>query len=190
MGANIEFGLVTHIAFSVEETEATKKYFSDIDHLKKVLTQEINLDMALFDLTESDEAYTFVIKEEILEPTKLLAFLNEFLHGIYLNDRESFNFYCGDLLGKVKELESAKEIIRCALDKNDYDIRSFRVQQYMSKIVEVPFYKGCFTISFIGLFHQGKAFLESYNPLFFYIERLIRSTHSHPQANVIKVFLE
>lgn len=190
MGANIMFGLVTHIEFTKKETEEVKKYIPDVEQLKSVLAKKINLDMSLFSFREKDECYSFVINDEILEPRHLLEFLNDFLHEIYLNDAEEFDFYCKDLLEKVAELKTAQEVIQCSENRDDDDIKIGHVWHHISGIEGIPFYSGRCSLQFIRLFYQGKVLFEVYQPFFSYIERLICSKYPQEQAKAIKILLQ
>lgn len=192
MGAYIHIGLCTKISFSKKHTIEIKKHFQNIDEFKQVIEAENNLVMEYFDWQEIDDAYIFTLNPELLEPVALLEFLSDFLSYLHIDTlKEEFEFLYRDFLDKITQATSAQEIIACAENRNDYDIRLNHSYEYLGHIESKPFFNlDNFQIDYIPLFHQGKAMLEVYNPLFSYIERLIRVKHTQPQASVIKLFLE
>ncbi|MDD5214851.1 MAG: hypothetical protein PHQ03_04835 [Methylococcales bacterium] len=192
MGAYIHIGLCTKISFSKKHPLEIKKHFQNIDEFKDVIEKEKNLVMAHFDWQEIDEAYIFTLNPELLSPAGLLTFLDDFLSYLHIDTpKEEFEFLYRDFLNKIALATSAQEIIDCAKNRDDYDIRLNRDYESLGHIESKPFFNiDNFQIDYIPLFHQGKAMLEVYNPLFSYIERLIRVKHTQPQASVIKLFLE
>lgn len=188
MGSYIHVGLCTKISFSKADTAEIKKNFSEIDEFKQAVEKETNLVMQHFDGQEIEGSYIFTIKNELLEPTKLLEFLNDFLAYWHFGDTRGFEFYHHEFLAKIANAKSAQEIIECAENEDDFDIQQYDFQQSMS--IPSKMYIERFRIDCIPLLYHGKASMESTKPLFSYIERLLRLKHPQPQAEVIKFFLE
>jgi hypothetical protein len=191
MGSYIHVGLCTKISFSKTDTIEIKKIFSTIDEFKQVIEEETNLVMQHFDGQEIEDAYIFTLNPELLEPAGLLEFLNDFLAYWHLGDKRGFEFYHDEMLEKVKNVKSAREIIEYAEDEDDFSIGFYHFHQPMyAKASKTDLYIENYRIDCVPLFCHGKASMESTEPLFSYVERLIRVKHSQPQASVIKLFLE
>lgn len=188
MGSYIHVGLCTKISFSEKDTANIKKNFSTIEEFKQAIEEETNLVMQHFDGQETGDGYVFTLKHELLEPDGLLEFLNDFLADWHLGDKRGFEFYHHEFLAKIANSKSAQEIMECAENEDDFDVQLYDFHQSMS--IPSKMYIERFQIDCIPLFYHGKASMESTEPLFSYIERLIRLKHSQPQAQAIKFFLE
>jgi hypothetical protein len=191
MGSYIHVGLCTKISFSKTDTIEIKKNFSTIDEFKRAVEEETNLVMQHFDGQEIEDSYIFTLKSELLEPDSLLEFLNDFFAYLHFGDKKGFEFYHNELLEKVKNSKSAREIIECAEDEDDFSISFYRFGQSMyATASKTRLYIQRCQIDCVPLFYHGKTSMESTEPFFSYVERLIRVKHTQPQASVIKLFLE
>jgi hypothetical protein len=136
-------------------------------------------------LSEKDGGHLFTIKDDLLSPDSLNTFLKDFFHDIY--EGEQSRIFCDDIYDEVKTKNNVDDLIKFAEEK---PYQNFQLS-YSRSYVMAP-YRTSIDIEYeyIVLFLNGKAYMECYNELFSYIEKLLRLRHALPQVWAMKVFLD
>jgi hypothetical protein len=186
MGACMNVGLCTKVYFSKNDTDKIKKSYPSVSDFQIAFEKETNLALSYYDVTESDGAYIFTVKQELLKPNDLLAFLKDF-----------FSFQCNDdkhclekhreMLDKISQLNSAAEIMNCIENEEDFSLRLYDARDTvsLSSGLYLPF-----KFDYVALNTYYKAYIEFAEALFSYLARLIQFRHPQPQAKLIRFFID
>ena len=184
MGQFIKFGLCTKIVCPAKEKNKIDKYYKSFDGFISDFEKQTQLKTELFNLSEKYNDYVFTIKDEFLEPDSLNSFLKDFFCDIY--DREDLKIYCDDIYQDIKTKNSIEELIDFAAEKPHQNFQLSESRCSISTPIEHIYLE----YEYIVLFLNGKAYMECYNELFAYMEKLLRLRHAHPQVWAMKVFLD
>jgi len=190
MGAYIHIGLVTKISFSKKDSDKINNIFSNIDDFKSVLEKDTNLSMQYFEVNEIDGAYSFEVQKTLLEPSPLANFLADFFEFYYFGEPKLFEYAQNEIIAPVAALTSVDDLFGYTHDDKGNYFRAFKRESYLHHRKLPEIYIERFKFDYLLIEHHGKAWLETYEPFFSYIERLIRLKHSQSQANLVKLFLD
>jgi hypothetical protein len=179
-------GLCTKISFSKSDTDEIKKYYPNMSDFQMAFEKETHLALSYYDVTESDGAYIFAVKPELLEPNDLLDFLKDFF-SFNCNDEEDCLKQYDEILEKIGQLNSATEIMACIENEENFILRLYdaRDDVHLSSGLYLPF-----KFDYISLDTYYKAYIEFADALFSYLARLVQFRHSQPQAKLIKFFID
>jgi hypothetical protein len=119
MGACMEVGLCTKVSFSKSDTDEIKKHYPNVADFQADFEKETHLALSYYNVIESDGAYIFNVKPELLEPKDLLLFLKDFFSFKCNNKERCLKNYI-EMFEKIAQLNSAAEIIACIEDEDDF----------------------------------------------------------------------
>jgi hypothetical protein len=142
--------------------------------------------LSYFNLSESEGAYVFNIKPELLEPKDLGLFLKEFFIFKSHNKERCLAKY-HDILERIEQLNCASEVIACIENEDDFSLRLHDAMDdaHLSSGLYLPF-----KFDYVSLDTYYKAYIEFADALFSYLARLIQFKHPQPQAKLIKIFID
>ena len=184
MGQFIKFGLCTKIIHQEGETKQIKKYYDTFNDYIIDFEKQTNIDTNIFNCSEKNNCFVLTIKDEFLMANTLILFLKDFFSKIY--DGEELRIYCDDIYEDIKTKVSVYELIEFAKEKPHQNFQFSNSEHYM----RLPFSTNIhIEYEYITLFLNGKAYMECYDILFSYIEKLIRAQHNYPQSGAMKIFL-
>ena len=185
MGQFIKFGLCTKISCPQKEKSKIDKYYKSFDQFFADFENKSHINIKLFNFYEEDDNYIFTIKDELLKPDGLTYFLKDFFADIY--DEKDLKVYCDAIYENIKDKNSVDELIKFATKKRHQNFQLTKSQCCLtSQFVEHIYIE----YEYIVLFLNGKAYMECYDELFSYMEKMIRFRHTHPQAWAMKVFID
>lgn len=185
MGQFIKFGLCTEITHQKDETKQIKKYYDNFEDYIVDFEKQTNIDSKIYNFSEINNCYVLTIKDEFLMAGTLIIFLKDFFSKIY--EGEELRIYCEDIYEDIKNKESVHELIEFAKEKPHQNFQFSYSEHHMN----LPFSTHIgIEYEYITLFLNGKVYMECYNELFSYIEKLIRAQHNYPQSGAMKIFLD
>jgi len=185
MGQFIKFGLCTEISCTENDKNKIEKNYKEFDDFIIAFEKQSNIRTNLFNLREENNGYIFTIKDELLAPKSLISFLKDFFYDIY--DEEHLKIYCDDIYDDIKSKNSAYDLIKFAEEKPH---QNFQLSYSVGYIMSPGFERILMEYEYIVLYLNGKAYMECYNELFSYLERLMRGRHNHRQIGAMKIFLD
>jgi hypothetical protein len=186
MGASMNVGLCTKVSFSKSDTDKIKKHYPNVSDFQMAFEKETQLALSYYNVTESEGAYIFTVKPELLEPNDLLLFLKDFF-SFSCNNEERYLEDCAEMFEKISQFNSAAEIMACIENVDDFIFRLYdaRDEVHLSSGLYLPF-----KFNYVSLDTYHKAYIELEGALFSYLARLIQFKHPQPQAKLIKFFID
>lgn len=160
----------------------TKKDLIDCGMSKDDLIDVIGkkVDINCYNIEETNEEYSFKIKEDLLSNLELISFLKEQYNFFGVDDSE-------EIFNNINKLKGYDEIVKFA-NRKPYE--NFQQSINLEEIRFGPWKTFLVKYNNIIFFINGKAYMECYNDLLMYIEKLIKNKNTHKISGTVKAFLD
>ncbi|MBT2282212.1 hypothetical protein J7E78_01425 [Paenibacillus polymyxa] len=175
MGQYLQMGICHQMLIGKREIEKTT-----IEKIKGELGKLINLE--LFDLEESEENISFIIKESVVQE-QLHMFLSEQFSLYDQSYAEDFS----ELLLEIEKRQSLVEIIELAEEK---EFRFFKNSEVYDYVDITPWSRIRVETSLMLFFFEGKLLMESYCSFLRYLENMVRVSSSQAISGAFRAFID
>ncbi len=151
-----------------------------IDEIKNKLAQYIDLN--LFDYEETDDHFSFTIKETIIKQQ-----LHPFLKEQFALYNQDYQKQFAIILSEVVAKQSLHEIVELAKEQHFQFFQHSTIYDYIKL---ASWQEIRFKTSLIAIFIEGKIMMESYNHYLHYMEKLIRSNSAYSIAGAFRACIQ
>lgn len=175
MGQYIQVGIC--YKFNVMKEDLIECNMSKDDFIK-IMDEKIDIDC--YNIEESHKEYEFKIKDEVFTNVELNSFLKEQYSFFEVDDSD-------EIFNDINKLNGYDDIVGFA-ERKPYE--NF---QQSNNVEDVSFtYWKSFSVKYknIIFFMNGKAYMECYNDLLRYMEKLIKNKNTHKISGTVKAFLD
>jgi len=177
LGEYIQEGLCYKVKVSKTRMDNNKVNYEDI---MEGLVKEIPL--KLYDVEETENNYSFTLKDEILESGQLTEFLTEQYKLLNANEDKS-----KEIIAKLTDFNKSDDIIKFAKEK------SYENFQFSSMYHNLDCGKRRKSImieyELINFYVVGKIVMECYNEFLSYIETLIKWNNPYKVSEAVKIMI-
>lgn len=177
MGEYIQEGLCYRVKVSKTRMENNKINYEEI---MEGLVKEIPL--KLYDGEETENNYSFTLKDEILENGQLTEFLTEQYKLLNANEDE-----LEEIIAKLRNLNKSDEIIKFAKEKSYENFQFNSIYHNLdcgkwrkSIIIEYEL---------VNFYVVGEIVMECHNEFLRYIETLIKQNNAYKVSEAVKIMI-
>lgn len=177
MGQYIQLGICCKATISKRQMEESVTYEQLIEEMNK----EINLD--LYDITEDEEEYVFILKNENLKKGDLIKFLQEQYELCYAEKDD-----VKEIIDILEKTDNSNDIISIAKEKK---YQNFQYNDYVYENIYCTKWRHRISVQYelIVYFIQGKILMECYYDFLRYIENIISKNSSNKLSSTVKAVI-